>query len=112
MTKKEYFAILLDTFPTDHELYEEVSAFLTKEIERLSAEKKPTRKQIEHEELLKAIYEAMEAKRHYRIFEMIQELEVCTELSIQKISSVMGTLMKNGQVKRMTKKGKAYYIKI
>ena len=112
MTKKEYFTILLDTFPTDHELYEEVNAFLSKEIERLSAEKKPTPKQIEHEELRRTIYEAMEAGKHYTISEMIKELEVCAELSNQKVSAMMRILIKNGQVERMEEKGKAYFTKI
>ena len=113
MTKKDYFQILRDTYPTDLPNYAEVIAFIDHEVELLSkksgSSKKPTKQQEANEEIKEAILATMTPHRPYSIAEIQKEVAECNELSNQKVSALMKQLKDDGKVIRTEDKRKAYF---
>jgi hypothetical protein len=112
MTKKDYFAILKATYPTDAKDYDEVIAFIDHEIELLSrknsAEKKPTATQTANEGLKKAILETMEPSRLYTITDLIKEVPALAEMTNQKVSAIVRQML-GTDIERVEEKRKAYF---
>jgi hypothetical protein len=112
MTKKDYFAIIKASYPTDAPNYDEVMAFIDHEVELLnkknSAEKKPTANQIANESVKKAIVEGMEPNRMYTITEIIKEIPACSEMTNQRVSAIIRQMI-GTDVERIEEKRKAYF---
>lgn len=112
MTKKDYFAIIKASYPTDAPNYDEVMAFIDHEVELLnkknSAEKKPTANQIANEGVKKAIVEGMEPNRMYTITEIIKEIPACAEMTNQRVSAIIRQMI-GTDVERIEEKRKAYF---
>lgn len=117
MTKKERFAQLL-TFP-DVAADPELVNFLNHEIDLVvrknSAERKPTKKQMEQKaqdaEIRSAILSEMEQNTLYSADDMAKNLPtvVSLGLSAPKVSYLMRELVAEGKVNKTTDKRKVYY---
>lgn len=112
MTKREYLVNLLDVVKkTEHEI--EFKDFLEHEIELLDNKKKnskPTKTQKENEKLMIQIIEAMATfTEPLTITEMQKKNTTFSELSNQKISSLMKKLITENKVIRTVDKKKAYF---
>lgn len=112
MTKREYFVELLSMVAgTEHEI--EFKDFLEHEIELIDNKKKnskPTKTQAENEKLMTQIIEAMAAfTEPLTITEMQKKHTIFSELSNQKISSLMKKLIAENKVVRTVDKKKAYF---
>lgn len=112
MTKRDYFTILRNAYPTTAEDYTEVIGFIDHELELLakknSAEKKPTAVQIANEGVKDAIYESMEPNRLYTVTEIIKEIPACADLTNQKVSNLLRQMMPE-RIERVEEKRKAYF---
>jgi hypothetical protein len=112
MTKKDYFAIIKSAYPTDAPNYDEVMAFIDHEVELLnkknSADKKPTANQVANEGIKKAIVECMEPNRLYTITDLIKEVPACAELTNQRVSAIVRSMI-GDTVERVEEKRKAYF---
>jgi hypothetical protein len=114
MTKKDYFNELLTIKEVADN--EKLVAFIEHELELLakknttsSGDKKLTATQKANEELKVGILESMTPNRLYTITEMIKEFPCCKELTNQKVSAAMRSLIESGEVERTESKGKAYF---
>lgn len=112
MTKREYFVELLKVVAgTKHEA--EFKDFLKHEIELIDNKKKnskPTKIQAENEKLMNQIIEAMATfTEPLTITEMQKKHTTFSELSNQKISSLMKKLIAENKVVRTVDKKKAYF---
>ena len=112
MTKREYLVNLLDVVKeTEHEI--EFKDFLEHEIELLDNKKKnskPTKTQKENEELMNQIVETMATfTEPLTITEMQKKYSPFSELSNQKISSLMRKLIAEEKVVRTVNKKKAHF---
>jgi hypothetical protein len=74
-----------------------------------SADKKPTATQVENEKFKELIVEFMEEGEKYTITEMLKMFPCCAELTNQKVSAAMRSLIESGEVERTESKGKAYF---
>ena len=112
MTKADYFRQIMASYP----LTEDEKAFVEHELELLakknSAEKKPTAVQVANEGIKDAILEAMEEGKKYTITDLMKEVEVCAELSNQRVSALVRQLVTDGSVERTEEKRKAYFSKV
>ena len=113
MTKRDYFAILKETYPKEMHNYDEVIAFIDHEVELLnrknSSEKKPTAQQTANEVIKAEILETMEPNRLYTITEIQKCVPSCAELSNQRVSALVRQLKDEGKVVRTEDKRKAYF---
>lgn len=112
MTKREYLVNLLNLVKeTEHE--KEFECFLEHEIELLDNKKKnskPTKMQKENEELMNQIVETMATfTEPLTITEMQKKHNTFSELSNQKISSLLRKLIAEEKVVRTVNKKKAYF---
>ncbi len=112
MTKKDYFAIIKASYPTDAPNYDEVMAFIDHEVELLnkknSADKKPTANQIANEGIKKAIVESMEPGVLYTITDIIKTVPACAEMTNQRVSAIVRQMI-GVDVERIEEKRKAYF---
>ena len=72
-------------------------------------EKKLTPKQKENLVLVATILDNMEVDTIYSISDMQRKIEVCKELTNQKISSLIRQAMSDGTIERVEVKGKAFF---
>ena len=117
MTKRDYFNLLLD-IPAVAE-NDELVDFVNHEIELLtrknSAERKPSKKQIEQknhdEELRSIIVESMEVDRLYSADEIAKSFPalVAEDITAPKVSYLMRDLVTTNKVTKETDKRKVYY---
>lgn len=111
-TKREYLVELLNMVSdTEHEV--EFASFLKHEIELIDNKKKnskPTKTQVENEKLMTQIIETMATfTKPLTITEMQKKHTAFSELSNQKISSLMKKLIIENKVIRTVDKKKAYF---
>ena len=113
MTKRDYFSILRNAYPTTADNYDEVIAFIDHELELLakknSAEKKPTATQVANEGIKDEILEGMEIGKLYTITDLIKTIPACAELTNQRVSALIRQLIKEEKVDRVEEKRKAYF---
>ena len=116
MTKRDYFNILRNAYPTTADNYNEVIEFIDHELELLArknmtptGEKKLTAAQLENEKLKEAILENMEPNRLYSISEMMKEFECISGFTLPKVSALITQLKNVGKVIRIEEKRKAYF---
>ena len=111
-TKREYYEIIKSKLADNAEIV----AFCDHEIELLDnrkkttdGEKKLTPKQKENLALVATILDNMEIDTIYSISDMQRKIEVCKELTNQKISSLIRQAMSDGTIERVEVKGKAFF---
>lgn len=114
MTKKQKFEALLKIpVVAENEMLVE---FINHELELLakknSADRKPTSTQVVNESLKEIILEFMEVNRFYSISEMIKTCPELSELSNQKVASLIRQLILDNKVVKTMDKRKAYFSKI
>ena len=113
MTKRDYFAILRESYPATADNYDEVVAFIDHEVELLtrknSADRKPTATQTENENIIAAIVAGMVENRLYTVTEIIKAIPTCNELANQKVSALFRQLVAENKVDRIEEKKKAYF---
>lgn len=111
-TKREYYELIKSKLADNAEIV----AFCDHEIELLDnrkktvdGEKKLTPKQKENLALVATILDNMEVDTIYSISDMQRKIEVCKELTNQKISSLIRQAMSDGIIERVEVKGKAFF---
>ena len=111
-TKREYYELIKSKLADNAEIV----AFCDHEIELLDnrkktvdGEKKFTPKQKENLALVATILDNMEVDTIYSISDMQRKIEVCKELTNQKISSLIRQAMSDGTIERVEVKGKAFF---
>ena len=112
MTKRDYFTILRNAYPTTADNYDAVIGFIDHELELLSkknaSEKKPTAVQVANEGIKDAIYEGMTPNRLSSVTEIIKEVPACADLTNQRVSALLRQMMPE-RVERVEEKRKAYF---
>ena len=111
-TKREYYELIKSKLADNAEIV----AFCDHEIELLDnrkktvdGEKKLTPKQKENLALIATILDNMEVDTIYSISDMQRKIEVCKELTNQKISSLIRQAMSDGTIERVEEKGRAFF---
>lgn len=111
-TKREYYELIKSKLADNADIV----AFCDHEIELLDnrkkttgGEKKLTPKQKENLALVATILDNMEVDTIYSISDMQRKIEVCKELTNQKISSLIRQAMSDGTIERVEVKGKAFF---
>lgn len=108
MTKKDYFNAILAKYPlTDGE-----KAFVEKEIgllDKKNASKKPTATQKANEGIKDAILDFLADGSKYTITDIIKSVPECAELSNQKVSALVRSLLDEKKAERIEDKRKAYF---
>lgn len=112
MTKREMF----EQIKANHNLSQAEIDFINHELELLakknSAEKKPTKVQVENEGIKDVILEGMESGKLYTITDLIKSIDEIAELSNQRVSALVRQLVADGTVVRTEDKRKAYFSKV
>lgn len=113
MTKRDYFNILRNAYPTSAADYDSVVAFIDHELELLdrknSVVRKPTAKQAENEVVKALILDHMEVGKRYTITDMLKEFPFEEEFTNQRVSALVRQLLLENKVIREEEKGKAYF---
>lgn len=108
-TKKDMFNEILNS----HDLTEAQRDFIKHEIELLdkksAGNRKPTKTQVANEGIKADIVNSMVDGERYTVTELIKSNEALADYSNQKISALVGQLVKDGKVVRSTEKGKTYF---
>ena len=111
-TKREYYEIIKSKLADNAEIV----AFCDHEIELLDnrkktvdGEKKLTPQTKENLAIVATILDNMEVDTIYSISDMQRKIEVCKELTNQKISSLIRQAMSDGTIERVEVKGKAFF---
>ena len=112
MTKREMF----EQIKRNYGLTEQEVAFIDHELELLakknSADKKPTKAQVENEGIKAEILEGMVGGKAYTITELIKSIPAIAELSNQRVSALVRQLVEDKLVVRTEDKRKAYFTKV
>lgn len=113
LTKKDYFNILRESYPTTAENYDDVIGFIDHELELLAKKsggaKKPTAQQTANEGIKAAIAEGMEPDRLYTVTEIIKEVDACADMTNQRVSALLRQMKDEGIVIRTEDKRKAFF---
>lgn len=113
MTKRDYFNILRNAYPTSAADYDSIMAFIDHELELLdrknSAIRKPTAKQAANESVKALILDHMEVGKRYTITDMLKEFPFEEEFTNQRVSALVRQLLLENKVIREEEKGKAYF---
>ena len=120
-TRKEMFTTISD-FLAEHDADVALIDFVNHQIELLDNKKESKKQSKEQEEnaaYSDAIYEQMAFERKYSAAELMKELPAIsdwnanheTELSVQKLASLLKPLVDGGKVIKTTEKRRVYYTK-
>lgn len=120
-TRKEMFTAVSD-FLAQHEADTALIDFVNHQIELLDNKKESKKQSKEQEEnatYSNAIYEQMAFERKYSAAELMKELPAVsdwnanheTELSVQKLASLLKPLVDGGKVIKTTEKRRVFYTK-
>lgn len=120
-TRKEMFTAVSD-FLAQHDATDEMIDFINHQIELLDNKKeskKQSKEQAENAAYSDAIYEQMAFERKYSAVELMKELSAVsdwnanheTELSVQKLASLLKPLVDSGKVIKTTEKRRVFYAK-
>ena len=112
MTKREMF----EQIKRNYGLTEQEVAFIDHELELLakknSADKKPTKAQVENEGIKAEILKGMVGGKAYTITDLIKSIPAIAELSNQRVSALVRQLVEDKVVVRTEDKRKAYFTKV
>lgn len=111
LTKRDYFNRILAY------AHDEDKDFLKHEIELLekknaSRSTKPTKAQAENANLAEKVLASIETGKAYTISEIQKTVPALTDLSNQRVTAIVRSLVRMGTVTRSEVKGKAYFTKI
>lgn len=120
-TRKEMFTTISD-FLAEHDADVALIDFVNHQIELLDSKKenkKQAKEQEENAAYSDAIYEQMVFERKYSVAELMKELPAVndwnanheTELSVQKLASLLKPLVDGGKVIKTTEKRRVFYTK-
>ena len=120
-TRKEMFTTISD-FLAEHDADVALIDFINHQIELLDNKKESKKQSKEQEEnaaYSDAIYEQMAFERKYSAAELMKELPAVsdwnanheTELSVQKLASLLKPLVDGGKVIKTTEKRRVFYTK-
>ena len=120
-TRKEMFTAISD-FLAEHDADVALIDFVNHQIELLDSKKenkKQAKEQEENAAYSDAIYEQMAFERKYSVAELMKELPAVndwnanheTELSVQKLASLLKPLVDSGKVIKTTEKRRVFYTK-
>lgn len=120
-TRKEMFTSVSD-FLAEHDADTALIDFINHQIEMLDNKKESKKQSKEQEEnatYSNAIYEQMAFERKYSAAELMKELPAVsdwnanheTELSVQKLASLLKPLVDGGKVIKTTEKRRVFYTK-
>lgn len=120
-TRKEMFTTISD-FLAEHDADVALIDFVNHQIELLDNKKESKKQSKEQEEnaaYSDAIYEQMAFERKYSAAELMKELPAVsdwnanheTELSVQKLASLLKPLVDSGKVIKTTEKRRVFYTK-
>ena len=120
-TRKEMFTAVSD-FLAEHDADVAMIDFVNHQIELLDSKKenkKQAKEQEENAAYSDAIYEQMAFERKYSVAELMKELPAVnewntsheTELSVQKLASLLKPLVDGGKVIKTTEKRRVFYTK-
>lgn len=120
-TRKEMFTAVSD-FLAQHDADVAMIDFVNHQIELLDSKKenkKQAKEQEENAAYSDAIYEQMAFERKYSVAELMKELPMVndwnanheTELSVQKLASLLKPLVDGGKVIKTTEKRRVFYTK-
>lgn len=120
-TRKEMFTSVSD-FLAEHDADTDLIDFINHQIELLDNKKESKKQSKEQEEnatYSNAIYEQMAFERKYSAAELMKELPAVgdwnanheTELSVQKLASLLKPLVDGGKVIKTTEKRRVFYTK-
>lgn len=120
-TRKEMFTCVSD-FLAEHDADTALIDFVNHQIELLDNKKESKKQSKEQEEnatYSNAIYEQMAFERKYSAAELMKELPAVgdwnanheTELSVQKLASLLKPLVDGGKVIKTTEKRRVFYTK-
>lgn len=120
-TRKEMFTSVSD-FLAEHDADTTLIDFVNHQIEMLDNKKESKKQSKEQEEnatYSNAIYEQMAFERKYSAAELMKELPAVsdwnanheTELSVQKLASLLKPLVDGGKVIKTTEKRRVFYTK-
>lgn len=111
ITKRDRFNALLNMAEVQND--PGMVEFIEHELELLnrknSAERKPTAQQIANMALADAICAQLSPAERYTVSEAMKIVPECAELSNQKVSRIMGDLVKAGRMERIEDKRKTYF---
>lgn len=121
-TRKEMFTSVSD-FLAEHDADTNLIDFINHQIELLDNKKESKKQSKEQEEnatYSNAIYEQMAFERKYSAAELMKELPAVgdwnanheTELSVQKLASLLKPLVDGGKVIKTTEKRRVFYTKV
>lgn len=98
---------------TDLEKYGEVVEKLDKILEQTnkksSANKKPTATQVENEKLKVAIVDNLAGGDKMTVTDMMKKIPELADLTNQRVTSLVSSLVKEGKLKREVEKRKAFF---
>ena len=120
MSKKKTIVEMYEEIKKVPGLSAEQIAFLDKRIEitqkknakSANGERKPTKLQLENENIKADILAGMEPNRLYTITELIKEVPCCAELTNQKVSALLRQMKEAHLVERIEDKRKTYFRKV
>lgn len=102
MTKRDYFNLLAETFPTDHPKADAVQEFIAHELELLerknSAVKKPTATQVANASIKDDIVAYMEPGTWYTASDLLKLVPSLDGYQVQKSSALARQLVLEGKL--------------
>ena len=111
ITNVKALAYVLENVNLPKEYAEKIEKMKAQFEKKNSAEKKPTATQKANEDLKEKILEGMVEGKAYSITDLIKSIEVLNDLTNQKVSALIGQMVKSGSVIRTEEKRKAYFSK-
>jgi hypothetical protein len=111
MTNVKALAYVLANADLPTEVAEKLTKMKEQFEKKNSAEKKPTAQQVANMAIQTAILEGMESGRLYTITELIKEIPACNDLTNQRVSAIIRSML-GISVERVEEKRKAYFRKI
>ena len=111
MTNVKALAYVLEMAELPADVREKVEKMKAQFEKKNSAEKKPTATQKANEDLKAKILEGMVEGKDCSITDLIKSIEVLNDLTNQKVSALIGQMVKSGSVIRTEEKRKAYFRK-
>ena len=114
MTNRKHFELLMSleavkAFPTTVQWIEHQIELLDK---KNTAPRKVSAQQEVNKGLSLEIYQAMKPNVNYTISDINKTFSCCTDLTNQKVTSLVNALVKEGKVEREIIKGRSYFMRV